>query len=44
MERNLILNTTLDLLEIRLMKLSYGEYTSAIVMPLMKDVPWQLYN
>ncbi len=38
MERDLIQNRTLDLLEPRLMELSHGEYASATVMPAKKDV------
>jgi hypothetical protein len=38
MERDLIRNRTLDLLEARLMELSHGEYASTIVMPAKKDV------
>ncbi len=38
MERDLIRNRTLDLLEIKLVELSHGEYASAIVMPAKKDV------
>jgi hypothetical protein len=38
MERELIRNQTLDLLEARLVELSHGEYASTIVMPAKKDV------
>jgi len=38
MERDLIRNRTLDLLEVGSMELSHGEYASAIVMPTKKDV------
>jgi hypothetical protein len=38
MERDLIRNRTLDLLEARLMELLHGEYASATVMPIKKDV------
>jgi len=38
MERDLIRNRTLDLLEAGLVELSHGEYASAIVMPAKKDV------
>jgi len=38
MERDLIRNRTLDLLEVRLVELSHGEYASATIMPAKKDV------
>jgi hypothetical protein len=38
MEKDLIRNWTLDLLEAGLVELSHGEYASAIVMPAKKDV------
>ncbi len=38
MERDLIQNWMLDLLDAKLMKLSHGEYASAIVMLVKKDV------
>jgi hypothetical protein len=38
MERDLIRNWRLDLLEAGLVELSHGEYASAIVMPTRKDV------
>jgi hypothetical protein len=38
MERDLIWNRTLDLLEVGLVELSHGEYASTIVMPTKKDV------
>jgi hypothetical protein len=38
MERDLIQNRTLDLLEAGLMELSHGEYISATVMPTKKDI------
>jgi hypothetical protein len=38
MERDLIRNQTLDLLEAGLVELSHGEYASATVMPTRKDV------
>ncbi len=38
MERDLIRNQTLDLLEAGLVELSHGEYASATVMPAKKDV------
>jgi hypothetical protein len=38
MERDLIWNWTLDLLEVRLVELSHGEYASTIVMLAKKDV------
>jgi hypothetical protein len=38
MERDLIPSQTLDLLEVRLMKLLHGEYASATVMLAKKDV------
>jgi hypothetical protein len=38
MERDLIWKRMLDLLEVRLVELSHGEYASAIVMPAKKDV------
>jgi hypothetical protein len=38
MERDLIRNWTLDLLEVGLVELSHGEYASATVMPAKKDV------
>jgi hypothetical protein len=38
MERDLIRNRTLDLLEVGLMELSCGEYGSATIMPAKKDV------
>jgi len=38
MERDLIRSRTLDLLEAGLVELSHGEYASAIVMLVKKDV------
>ncbi len=38
MERDLIRSRTLDLLEVGLVELLHGEYTSATVMPANKDV------
>ncbi|CAK9264353.1 unnamed protein product [Sphagnum jensenii] len=38
MERDLIWSRTLDLLEVGLMELSHGEYASATVMLVKKDV------
>jgi hypothetical protein len=38
MERDLIRSWTLDLLEARLVELSYGEYASTTIMPAKKDV------
>ncbi len=38
MERYLIQNRTLDLLEVGLVELSHGEYASTIIMPAKKDV------
>ncbi len=38
MERDLIQNRTLDLLEVGLVELSHGEYASATVMLAKKDV------
>jgi len=38
MERDLIRSRTLDLLEVGLVELLHGEYTSATVMPTNKDV------
>jgi hypothetical protein len=38
MKKDLIRNRTLDLLEAGLVKLSHGEYASAIVMPVKKVV------
>ncbi len=38
MERDLIRNWTLDLLNVRLVELSNGEYASTTVMPTKKDI------
>ncbi len=38
MERDLIRSRTLDLLEVRLVKLSHGEYASTTIIPAKKDV------
>jgi hypothetical protein len=38
MERDLIRSWTLDLLKVRLVELSNGEYASTIVMPAKKDI------
>jgi hypothetical protein len=38
MDRDLIQNRTLDLLEAGLVELSHGEYASTTVMPAKKDV------
>jgi hypothetical protein len=38
MERDLIRSWTLDLLKVRLVELSNGEYASTTVMPTKKDI------
>jgi hypothetical protein len=44
MERDLIRNRTLDLLEVRLVELSHGEYASATYHACQKGCTWQLHG
>jgi hypothetical protein len=44
MERDLIQNQTLDLLEVGLVELSHGEYALFIIMPTKKDVHGNYMN